>query len=225
MKAALVKYLSRFSYPQCVFAASIKRNIKNSSASVLIDTPCGTGVTSWRLSALNALNVYAYDISPDSIAMANARFKRNNLHFNALDIHAVALSHCNIKYFCIINSLFLLPEPDLLLQELKFSVSEDGALYIIVPNIKTPGFKLFQQENKNVNKFTLAENQFQAYFDSHGWKLLKIEPIVYAGSYRRWDLRLVSIFAPLYLNFLNFVQSLFKAGQPNYFLLILEKDN
>ena len=222
MKHAIIKYLLRFSYPQHQFAKSILRLIDSNTKSELVDIPCGDGITSWHFARLNNLTVYGYDISPTSIENAENNFSRNNLFFEIADINEAIPKHASAKYFCIINSLFLLPQPDSILKNVHTSITNDGSLFVIVPNINGPNFKWFQEHNPGINKLLLAESEFKEYFSSCGWSVQKTIPLAYARTYGRKDTAMFSVFAPIYLSILNYFQGLFN-GTPNYFLIVLKK--
>jgi|GEM_PF-6994320 2-polyprenyl-3-methyl-5-hydroxy-6-metoxy-1,4-benzoquinol methylase len=219
----LVVYLRRFSYPQYVFAASIKRFIKPDAKGVLLDVPCGNGVTSWALSSIKELNVFGYDISSNAIHIAKESFERKNLNFEVSDIRNALSKHPVIDYFCIINSLFLLPEPDSILEDVKGVLKKEGALFVILPNADSRAFKWFQKDNPGVNKLILRESELEEHFSSCGWRMFDKVPIVYARSYKRKDVFFFSILAPVYLGILNRIQTLLKLKEPNYFLLVLRK--
>jgi trans-aconitate methyltransferase len=225
MKQALISFFCRFSYPQRVFASAILKFIDVSTVGGLVDAPCGEGATSWTLSKYRNLKVYGFDISPESIKKAKNNFKRENLSFEVSDVHDAVNSCNNVKYFCIINSLFLLPEPSKLLESVKIKLLPGGRLFVIVPNTENENFKWFQANNPGVNKLVLCESEFQTFFSSAGWELDKVVPIVYARSFRRKDVAFLSIFAPIYLQILNSLQELFGIGKPNYFLLVLKTND
>ncbi|HTA81634.1 MAG TPA: methyltransferase domain-containing protein [Bacteroidia bacterium] len=225
MKKALVKYIQRFSYPHSVYISAIKPFINHIEKTILIDAPCGNGATSWCLSAIKSLEVFGYDISEESIQTAKDSFSRSNLYYYVADIHNVISKHEDMQYFCIINSLFLLPEPDKILEKLRGALNKEGKLFLVVPNIHTNNFKWFQKNYPEVNKFTIADSEFGDYFSSRGWHVQKISSIVYARTFNRKDVKFFFVFAPLYLKALNFVQTILKIGKPNYFMLVLNKSN
>jgi hypothetical protein len=223
MKLAISRYLLRFSYPQNLFTDVIAGCIDLSTKNDLIDVPCGDGITSWRFSEFKNLTVYGYDINPIAVKNAKQNFKNNNLLFDVADIHNVISKHSKAKYWCILNSLFLLPDPEFILTSL-YAQSIDGIeLFVIVPNINGKNFKLFQANNPTINKLILAEGEFSDYFYKLGWKLKKASPIAYTHSYDRTDTAFFSVFAPFYLTVLNYLQPLFGSKTPNYFLLQLIK--
>ncbi len=216
----LIKYRG-FSYPQGVFTSAIIKLLSKEKA-VLIDAPCGYGDSTWQFAKLKNLTVYGYDIDPGVIEKAK-KISRPNLFFDIADIRDIAKKHTDVKYFCIINSLFLLPEPDKILEAIRINLSDDGKLFIVAPNINSVHFKRFQKDNPDVNKLILDINQLQRYFSSRGWFVDKTVKLAYTRSYKRKDAKLLSILSPVYLHFLNVFQSFFKLGKPNSYLFVLQK--
>jgi 2-polyprenyl-3-methyl-5-hydroxy-6-metoxy-1,4-benzoquinol methylase len=223
MKQAIIRYLLRFSYPQNVFADAIINCIDINSKNEMIDAPCGDGITSWQFSRVNSLTVYGYDINPTSVQNAKNNFKRKNLFFEDADINAVISKHSHAKYFCIINSLFLLPKPDAILKALYDESKDDRELFVVVPNINGRNFKWFEKHNPGVNNLILGERDFADYFAKQGWRLKNVTPLAYVHSYGRKDSAMFSVFAPLYLRILNYIQTRLENKTPNYFLLQLTK--
>jgi len=223
MKGKLINYLQRFSYPQSEFVASIIPFINKTEEKTLVDAPCGTGVTSWQFSKLKNITAHGYDIDKASITYANKSFKGNNLVFKAMDIHSAIDEQKDVNYFCIINSLFLLPEPDSILTKIKPVLATDGLLFIVIPNTEGPNFKWFQNKYPGVNKLILSKEQIEPYFSSKGWRLLVMNSIVYTRTYGRRDIRFLSVLSLIYLRIINYFQSAFKIGTPNYFTLVLKR--
>lgn len=225
MKQKLIARIARIIYPQQSFSAAILRFLRNNTNPnrLIIDAPCGNGETTFGLSHLKNSEVFGYDISATSIQTAKRNFSAPNLHFETCDIFSVFDKHPQIDCFCMINSLFLLPKQNLLLQKVHQSLTEKGYLILILPNIDGPNYIRFKKGNPNVNTLELRENEFKTFFASHHFNLVSTQGIAFVPMYGRKDVRLFSIFAPIYLNFLNFLYSFIPAKKPNYFFLALNK--
>jgi SAM-dependent methyltransferase len=221
MKQKLLKFLNGIAYPQSLFSGAILRFVDKEADGVMVDAPCGRGATSWCLAKKSKLKIYGYDIDENSIESAKKNFFRDNLSFKQADIFTAIALHTNAKYFCIINSLFLLPEPERILREVKNALSEDGTFFVIVPNTEGPNFLWFEANHKGVNKLILSENELEPYFSSNGWLTERKMPLAYAQSIGRSNLIASSPLSPFILRVLNLFQSL--SGKPNYFLLCLKK--
>jgi len=128
--------------------------------------------------------------------------------------------------FCIINSLFLLENYDFVLKSLNRTASSNKAqVFIVIPNTEGKNFKWFQSMNTNENKLVIKESEIGSFFDKYGFKTEVIKPICYSHHYNRKDVKLFSVFWTLYLGFLNRIQTLFKIGKANYFLIALSSQN
>lgn len=219
----MVKALLKYNYPQVVFAKEIISYLLDTGRSCkkIIDCPCGNGETAWLLSQIGG-KVIAADSSAEAIKRAASNFSGPKLTYEVNTIESVLNSHPQFDVFCIINSLFLLEGYDQILKTLKQSVSKNNAqLIIIIPNTQGKNFKWFQSQNTNENKLILEEKDIASFFVGYGFKTELIKPVCYTHHYNRTDVKLFSVFWSVYLNFLNKLQSLFKIGKPNYFLIAL----
>jgi len=226
MKDYLIKQLSRFFYPQYIFGKEIYNFIKEQKGiKLIIDAPCGNGETTYHISRYSSALVYGYDISNEAICIAKKYFTRKNLTFEVSDVFSVFQKHKNIDVFCLINSLFLLPNQDDLLKQIYNSLSKDGFLILILPNIESINYKKFinDESNKKINTLTLSKSEFNHFFSKYGFEIIRIKPIVYAHLYGRKDIKFLSVFSHLYLILLNFIQTFLKIGTPSYFLLVAKK--
>ncbi len=223
MRTGVINYMRRFSYPQVEFVKSIIPFLNKTGHTVLVDAPCGYGITSRRLGRLPGISVHGYDKSPEAIAYAKRFMTSRNVQFNISEMHDVVKNCPAFNYFCIINSLFLLPYPDKLLSDLSAKLTIDSTLFIIIPNTEGANFNWFQKHYPEVNKLILNPSDLNSYFESFGLVLQNIIPIVYCRSYGRKDINLLSALSPIYLRFLNTVQTAFRIGTPNYYTLRLKK--
>jgi len=224
MKKKIIGFMSRYFYPQNIFAKSILKFVKPSgNRKVLIDVPCGNGETSWHFSKNKNLSVFGYDIDEKSIENAKFYYRCENLKFSAENIFDAIDFHKNADYYCIINSLFLLPEPKKILLNISDSMKQSGFLFVIVPNTNGKNFKTFNSLNKALNKLILEKKDFDAFFDECDLKIKNVEGIAFTTNYGRKDVKFFSIFSHLYLTLLNFFQTFFTIGSPNYYLIVLEK--
>lgn len=223
----LTKYFAPHFYPQNVFGKAICAELKNKdNINIIIDAPCGNGETTFHISKkIIHAEVFGYDISPECIQNAKRNFQRTNLKFAVSDIFNIFENHKRCDVFCVVNSLFLLPNPDLLLQSIYKILPSDGWLIVIVPNIEGANYKSFlsTEANRNINRFVLNKNEFNSFFLKYGFKVKTEKGIVFAKIYGRVITKYLSVFSHFYLSFLNAIYSIFKLNSPNYFLLTLTK--
>lgn len=220
----MTKGLLKYNYPQIIFADEIVSYLKRLGKPLhtIIDCPCGNGETSFNLAKLTGSKVMAYDISVDSIQRAKTNFPHSNVEFSINTIQKVLDSNQQFDAFCIINSLFLLPEYDLILKTVKDKVTHYKAkVIIIIPNTEGKNFQWFQSQGTNENKLIITKQEIEPFFVNYGFTVDLIKPICYTHHYNRSDVKLFSVYWSFYLNFLNKIQSLFKIGKPNYFLIAL----
>jgi trans-aconitate methyltransferase len=221
----LQKFVAQNTYPQTVFAKSILNHITTNAPHTLIDAPCGNGETTWRLAHNTKLSVYGFDISTTSITNATNSFAQNNIVFNVLDVHKAVCSKPNNNYTCIINSLFLLPEPQLLVSSAFANLQQGGKLFIIVPNTVGENFLYFKTTSEaHINTLQLAQHQIKPWFAALNIAVTSIESIAYTHHFNRFDTKLLSVLGVFYLNALNYLQTFFKVGKPNYFLITIIKE-
>lgn len=219
--------MAKYSYPQNVFGKSIVSELKEKkNISTIVDAPCGNGQTTYDLSKIKHCNTFGYDISQKCIDNAKEFFFKENLRYEMCDIFQVFGKHQKIDVFCLINSLFLLPQQDLLLKNIHEIINDDGCLMLILPNIEGKNYRNFllkDKKNININTLLLNSSQFTDYFAERNFKIKKMKGIVYTHFYNRFDVKLFSVFSHFYLSFLNIIQSFFKIDSPSYFLLELTK--
>jgi trans-aconitate methyltransferase len=132
-------------YPQSLFTKKIKRLLPEGTKSI-IDAPCGSGLTTYELSRFfPAAKVTGVDISKKDISFANKKYTSSNLNYLEKDIHSFIDETEKIEVFCLINSLFLLPEPERLLRKISQKLNEKGQLFLILPNPESINFKRYQK--------------------------------------------------------------------------------
>lgn len=216
--------LLKYNYPQISFAKQIADYLLHSGKPVktIIDCPCGNGETSFNMARLINAEVIAADISADSIQRAKTNFSHPNINYSVNTIESVLSSQKQFDAFCIINSLFLLDNYDGILKNLMGTAAINQAkVLIIIPNTEGKNFKWFQSQHTGENKLVLKQNEIEPFFSNYGFKTELIKPICYTHHYNRKDIKLFSVFWSLYLSVLNQIQTFFKIGKANYFLIAL----
>ncbi len=222
----MAKGLLKYNYPQIVFAREIASLIKNNPSDIIIDCPCGNGETSFNIHKFIGARVLGFDVSGEAIKKASGNFVSDKLKFEVSTIENVLESRKQFSAFCIINSLFLLENYDFVLKSLKRTISANKAkVFIIIPNTEGKNFKWFQSQNNKENKLVIKEDEIESFFANYGFTTETIKPICYTHHYNRSDVKLFSVFWTLYLGFLNRIQTLYKIGKANYFLIALSSQN
>lgn len=223
MKNKIVKWFARFYYPQNIFGESIISSLKKRGVfpELIIDAPCGNGETSFHLSKMENVKVQAYDLDRDSIAAARANFGQNNIQFEEKDIHSLVAELNEISVFCMINSLFLLPDQRGLLKNIASKLTQNGLLFVIIPNINSENYKEFIRHNPDVNSLEFDVKDAQTVFED--FKVSGYRPLAFVKIFNRSDLKYMSLFSHLYLRIASFINGAFGWQKPSYYLLELEK--
>ena len=225
MKNKFISFFSKHFYPQNIFARSIATFIDSTKDSIIIDAPCGNGETSWHLSSIKNTTVYGYDINPTSMQRAKTRYNKVNLFFEEKNILDLKLQTNKVDYFCIINAIFLLPNPMDILKNALHILKPQGLLFVITPNTKGKNFIRFQKHDLETNKLIIAREEIIPFFKNFNVDVVSINPIVYAHNFGRKDVKLFSIFSHFYLTLLNIFQTKLKLSESNYFLVVLKNKN
>jgi ubiquinone/menaquinone biosynthesis C-methylase UbiE len=231
VKQALVKWMAKYFYPQNCFAASITRNLPKNKALVLIDCPCGNGETTYHFARIPRATVRGYDLNDESLGNARRHFTATNLIYEKQDIRSVVAESPRFDAFCIINSLYCFPDCERVLSQLRDLMHSDAQLFIIVDNIEGgENYRRFAASNSTTPQTApssrlhgLTKDEFRPFFESLGFALLDVTPIVYTHSHHPLAGRLLSIFCHFYLAVLNVVQTTFRIGSPNYYLIRLKR--
>lgn len=226
IKNKLDRFIAKHQYPHVVYANAVICYLRKyflSEKYIIIDAPCGNGETAYRMSLLSDSQVYGYDISASSISLSKYNFVRSNLFFEKKDIHELFNVKQNCNVVCIINSLFLLPRQTELINKIKNNISDDVLCFVIIPNIYGKNYTVFKKNQQAINSMEHSLEQSKDFFTDNGFDVLHSEKLAYTRNYNRADVKLFSILAPFYLAFLNFFQTLFKIGTPNYFMLVLKR--
>lgn len=225
MKQRIVKLIAKHFYPQNIFANAILQKVSTGGGKkILVDAPCGNGETSARLASNKSLIVFAYDLSENSIEAAKKNFTSENLRFETSNIFDVFSKHDKVDYFCIINSLFLLPHPENVLKNAAGCLTKNGLLFVIIPNIYGRNYSWFKKNHAGINKLELDLKSLPSYFEQQGLHVISVEPLAFAHNFGRKDVKFLSVFAHFYLRALNAVQSLLSIGEPNYYLVVSKKN-
>lgn len=165
----------------------------------LIDAPCGNGYTTIAL-AQKYPNTHFVGVD-----IANHFLKTNlsNTSFLSQDIHQYIDSQDNIAFICVINSLYLLPNPTELLRKIYHKLEHNGTLVLIVPNIESPNFKTFQSNNPDVNTFLPTQSELESCFLDIGFQVKSTKSLVFTPFYGRWDTKILYFMRHKYLNWLE----------------------
>ncbi len=228
MKTRLKEFLFRSSFPQTEFAQAIARALPPSAANrTLIDAPCGFGVTSFHLSRIPNTVVAGYDLDSDSVDRAKQCFgSEDRLSFSQSDIQNVLEEQTRVDVFCLINSLFLLPDPENLLRRIREIIFPHGDLFLIVPNIRSDNYRRFcELSPDSPNSLELSKEQFSPYLAELRLRVVSIEGLIHTSVYGRSSNRLATILRPVILRTSNTIAKRFLRSTPAYYLIHARPDS
>lgn len=206
-------------YPQTIFVRAILKQLP-ASVNRIIDAPCGDGRTALALSAGRpAARVIGADISSALIDRARKQNTAENVDFVQADIHKFVHKLSEIEVFCLINSLFLLPEPAELLRKISGKLTAAGRLYLILPNPASSNFRRYQKIFPEVNTFILAGKNYEEFFARCDLQMTFCEGLARVPFYGRWDTKLLY---PVRDRYLFWLESKSKSEDFGYYLTELK---
>ena len=228
MKAFLKKQLHRYKYPQYLFAKKINERIHGIKFAndIIIDAPCGGGETSYWLAKENqSAQVFGFDNEELTINTIPDYLKNKNLHFESADIyHMLDTQKESAAVFCLINSLFLLPDNSLLLKKISQVICNGGHFFLIIPNIDGQNYKNFMKtEDSKINIYEYSVQSLIDFISPYGFIHTYTAPLAYAHFFGRKELKYFRTFFSLYLYLLNTIETFTKARQPSYWLVEFKK--
>lgn len=210
-------------YPQSLFTQRITKKILNNNKNIIIDAPCGSGQTSYELAiSFPNATVIGSDISTKNIKSAQKNYQQNNLKFHCQDIHSFVDGIEEFEVFCLINSLFLLPEPEDLLKKISTKLTDTGQLFLIIPNPESSNFKRYQEIFPDVNSFILERENYDSFFRKMGFKMFFCEGIARVPIFGRKDTKLLY---PIRDTYLFWLEKHSKSEDYGYYLIELSRLN
>lgn len=191
-------------YPQHQFYKFIINNLPQKRYASIIDGPCGFGyITSQVAANAEAKQVIGIDLGTEQISHAQRLYGtgvKGNLDFKEVEIHQFLSTMDSFDSYLLVNSIFLLPEPEKLLKAIHSKLTPDGTLFMIIPNIDSANFINFQKIDPELNKLILTKEQAEKYFRNNGFKTEKIEPLAFTHFFGNKLLPFTWKFRNLYLS-------------------------
>lgn len=172
--------------PQNNFFDSIKNilnEIKNEDPYVrrIFDCPGGDGIITKELAtSYSDLHFSCVDISEAEISKLMSSRLPENLDYAVGDLHKMNIACDQFDVWLIINSLFLLPDLDDVLQKLK----NFKYVIIIIPNINSKYYNLFETLNPEVNINPLSIKDVLQEFNNVKFREIRIKPLGYLPRFK-----------------------------------------
>jgi SAM-dependent methyltransferase len=165
-----------YRYPARQWAMSIREILVGLATDdvTLIDAPCGDGVVSyWLIKGGVGRKYELYDISARAIPVAQRMHRwrgaqRTELHIEQKHIFDIPIGTATNDIWLLINSLYLLPDIDRLLNQMHDRVR---TIIGIFPRINSTNYKCYisQSPATNINEMGRAETI--EFFARHGYLL------------------------------------------------------
>jgi trans-aconitate methyltransferase len=208
-------------YPYNQFIEAVAKVIEKQKTGLtqVVDAPCGNGYTTIELGKrFPEIDFLGVDIENHFLDT-----KQKNINFINSDIHQFIDNQEVISFFCMINSLYLLPNPIELLSKIFSTLEKNGTFLLIVPNIESPNFKYFNTRNPSVNTFIPEIKVLENELKSIGFQIIETYPIVFTPFYGRWDTKFLFFIRDQYLHWLENRNSKKENRIGSYWVLELRK--
>ncbi|MDH7463235.1 class I SAM-dependent methyltransferase [Chitinophagaceae bacterium 26-R-25] len=213
-------------YPQHQFYKFIINNLPQKKYASIIDGPCGYGyITSQVAANADVKQAVGVDLGTDQISHAQRVYgkgAKGNLDFEKIEIHQFLSTQDSFDAYLLVNSIFLLPEPEKLLKAIHSKLSSEGSLFVIIPNVHSKNFNNFQKIDPELNKLILTKEQAEKYFLDYGFKTEKIEPLTFSYFFGNKLLPFTWKFRNLYLGTTSAINKVL-GRKSNYWGFVLSK--
>jgi trans-aconitate methyltransferase len=210
-------------YPQHLFYNFIKNNLPHADFNTIIDCPCGEGYITNNVSKTFAADrILGVDIDEGCIRNANNIYKHEKLNFEAGDIHSFLDRTGDLDLFLLVNSIFLLPDTEGILNKIYTKLSDKGKLVVIIPNTESVNFKNFQKINPTQNKLIINKSEAITYFQKFGFHTEIVKGVAYVPYIGIGKLKYLWKFRGAYMYSFNWVNRIF-SGKPCYWGFVLSK--
>ncbi len=140
----------------------------------VVDAPCGDGVIAYWLIKQGVGRKYElYDLSSRLTDRAAQmidwpKSNRFDLRVEARDIHDIPLDGRTNDIWLLINSLFLLPDIDRMMERMR---SRAKTIIAIFPIITSKNYQRFIAQSPEMNTNEMGKDEITAFFDKHGYTL------------------------------------------------------
>ena len=202
----------------------------NNSLNPIIDTCCGSGITTNWLSKFTAQKVIGVDNHHESVAIARSNFNNSLVQFYELDVFLFLKKLPSVPIICNINSLFCLNDPEKFINLSVSKLNKQGLLFFILPNISSQRYIHWHKNNKSMNKLELSLDEYKPFFNSFGLEVKDILSSLYVSSYdqsKKFKLRFPLSMVKQEFLYLRNKYTIDNKNNlvPNYYLVVTKKFN
>lgn len=211
---------SYYYYPQYRWAqrlaALLPRHLEDDT--IVVDAPCGDGVMSYWLVNRGIGNRFElYDRSPELVAKASriARPHGRPIAASSRDIFTLDTEGRRDDLWLLVNSLYLLPDIDRLLERMKPRFKTIAAVF---PYLDRENYRYYlRQDARWENVSGMSDTETVAFFARHGYRLDHREDATFLAQFR-WDVRGSR-------RFLNLIDPWFRSREGNYWIGVFVRSN
>jgi hypothetical protein len=180
LMADLVQFARFYRYPYLHWGkaiASLLECANVSAEATFIDAPCGDGVvTFWLVKNGLGRSFELYDISERDVKRAE-RLKdwpqNRPISINVAldDVHNVPVCAKKTRdVWFVINSLFLLPKIDQLVDHLRPRVEHIVGLF---PDVTSRNYRCYKKRNPTINANEMTRDDIREFFSRHGYRQVR----------------------------------------------------
>jgi SAM-dependent methyltransferase len=202
-----------FRYPQFLWARSIAAILARFAPPPLtiVDAPSGNGVVTYWLRRRHPQYRYILvDVSPDAIDVARHNIKSAGVTFVCADISDYLQgAQLGPAVLLLINSLYLLPEPDRLMLNIR---SRFETVIGLFPHIDRCNFRAFVRKNPTFkHSLLLDRNATVDYFAQYSFHLIYGSDI---STIHQHAIPKVRVLYPILVRCLNLVEPIWALANP-----------
>ncbi len=214
-------------YPQREFAEAVAAALRAAQfpeGAEILDLPCGDGATTFLLAQnFPHCKVTGVDIDPEKVAHAQGFFQQKNLCFEAADIFNWLRQTSRLDALCLINSLFLLPNTDVLLHLIAEKMDDQSLFVCIIPNTASRNFQNFQRLQPQVNRLQVDGADIESFFARYGLRTESVQSIVFQHFYGLLWPKLIGPLRHWWLRRLHRRNNGRAGAEACYFLVVLRR--
>lgn len=172
----LTRFTRFYRYPYFHWGKAITSLLQTADISddaIFVDAPCGDGVvTFWGVKNGLGKSFELYDLSEKDIRRAERlknwhRMRGKDIRVERADVHDIPIrSESARDVWFLINSLFLLPKIDALIERMRPRIEHIVGLF---PVVESRNYQCYKKRNPTINANEMSRNQILKFFAKHGY--------------------------------------------------------
>jgi hypothetical protein len=183
-----LRFWRYYRYPSYQWAVCIRQILDRMplDAATLIDAPCGDGVISyWLIQYALGQRYELYDLSARAVEVSRRMLtwraaRRMELVIERRDIHQLPVEGPADDVWLLINSLYLLPDIDRLLDRMR---PRAQTIIAVFPNTTSANYRLYTAQSPSTNIHAMGHDETIGFFARHGYSLDEEHELCYVPLY------------------------------------------